>query len=310
MVRLAHPRARVLYVHALLDGMRNANFKLTIDGMSEPLVLRVYEHDASLCQKEVDLLDLVRASVPVPHIVHAEPRGHEDLPPFALLRWVDGTTFRDLRNGGDREATDQAARCIGESLAAIHRVTFPKPGWLAPGPRVTDPLIEGDDPIPRFIDACLTSPVLQRRVPVELRTRAHEAIWSQADPLARLGGEARLVHGDFGKRNVILRERHGRWTVGAVLDWEFAVASTPLADVGHFLRHEAATESPLARHFSAGYRDAGGSLPTGWPRLARLVDLTALCQSLTEESTPAGAASDIVQLVRATVENSDPCDGE
>ena len=50
-------------------------------------------------------------------------------------------------------------------------------------------------------------------------------------------------------------------------------------------------------------------MPTGWPRLARLVDLTALCQSLTEESTPAEAVSDIVTLVRATVEDSDPCDG-
>ena len=53
--------------------MRIANFKLAIDGLSELLVLRVYEHDASLCQKEVDLLDPVRASVPVPPIVHAEP---------------------------------------------------------------------------------------------------------------------------------------------------------------------------------------------------------------------------------------------
>ena len=32
--------------------------------------------------------------------------------------------------------------------------------------------------------------------------------------------------------------RAGRWAVAAVLDWEFAVSGSPLADVGHFLRYE------------------------------------------------------------------------
>jgi aminoglycoside phosphotransferase (APT) family kinase protein len=38
-----------------------------------------------------------------------------------------------------------------------------------------------------------------------------------------LEAEVFLVHGDFGKRNLLVRNILGRWRVVAVLDWEFAV---------------------------------------------------------------------------------------
>jgi hypothetical protein len=82
----------VVKVQPLGDGLRNANFKLHLDGQPEPVVLRIYEHDASLCRKELDLLRLAGGSVPVPEVIHAELYGLEDLPPFTLARYVgDGT---------------------------------------------------------------------------------------------------------------------------------------------------------------------------------------------------------------------------
>jgi hypothetical protein len=63
----------------LRDGLRNANFKLYLNLASEPVVLRIYEHDPSLCRKEADLWRLVRASVPAPEVIYREPGGWEDL---------------------------------------------------------------------------------------------------------------------------------------------------------------------------------------------------------------------------------------
>jgi aminoglycoside phosphotransferase (APT) family kinase protein len=60
-------------------------------------VLRIYEHDASLCQKEVDLIRLLGGSVPVPEVIHTEARGWDDVPPFTLVRYVEGFSFRELR---------------------------------------------------------------------------------------------------------------------------------------------------------------------------------------------------------------------
>ena len=75
MVHTAFPRRRVMEMQPLGDGLRNANFKLRLDGQPEPVVLRIYEHDASLCRKEMDLLRLAGGSVPVPEVIHAEPHG-------------------------------------------------------------------------------------------------------------------------------------------------------------------------------------------------------------------------------------------
>jgi aminoglycoside phosphotransferase (APT) family kinase protein len=306
IVQTALPRQQVREIGPLTDGWRNANFKLGLGSAPEVILLRIYEHDASLCQKEVDLIRLLEKSVPVPELIYAEPSGLGDIPPFTLARYIDGISFHELKRSGDIDAIAQAAFSVGEILANIGRVTFSKSGWLGPGPRVAGPLLEGSDQIPRFIDLCLVSPQLQHRMAEDLRDRVHEVVWSRKTQFADLENEACLVHGDFGKRNVLVRSIGGRWVVVGVIDWEFAISGSPLADMGHFLRYEQAARPLIEPHFSNGYLHAGGRLPMGWHELARLVDLTALCESLTHDDLPDAVSIELVELVRATVENRDP----
>jgi len=143
-------------------------------------------------------------------------------------------------------------------------------------------------------------------MPAELRDRTHALVWSSVSQLAELDCQACLVHGDFGKRNVLVRRKGGRWAVAAVLDWEFAISCSPLTDIGHFLRYERAASAVAEPHFSDGYLHSGGTLPQEWRRLARLVDMTALCESLTHEQLPDAVTAELVELIRATVENRDP----
>jgi hypothetical protein len=46
-------------------------------------------------------------------------------------------------------------------------------------------------------------------------------------------------------------------------------------------------------------------LPQNWRQLARLLDLTALCESLTHDDLPDEVTGELVELVGATVENRD-----
>ena len=116
-------------------------------------------------------------------------------------------------------------------------------------------------------------------MPVDLRDRTHAFAWSGATQLATPNNETHLVHGDFNQRNLLLRCIAGRWSVAAVLDWEFAISGSPLGDLGNFLRYERAA-TPLAEpHFSTGYLAAGGRLPDDWRNLARLVDLVACAKA-------------------------------
>lgn len=306
MVHTAFPRCRVTGMQPLGGGLRNANFKLRLEGRPEPVVLRIYEHDASLCRKELDVLRLVGGSVPVPEAIHAEPYGVEDLPPFTLARYVEGISLRDLGRSGDMGAVAQAASSAGEILGAIGRATFDRPGWLAPGPAVTAPLLEGKDPTPRFVDLCLSSMNLVRRMPADLRDGASGLVWRWAPELARADEEARLVHGDFNGRNLLVRCLAGRWSVVAVLDWEFAVSGSPLGDLGNFLRYECCSRPLSEPHFSAGYRHAGGALPRDWRQLSRVLDLAAICESLTRDQLPDTAIAELIELIRAIIENRDP----
>lgn len=295
----------VVEVQPLTAGFRNANFKLHLDGGAGCIVVRIYEQDPSLCRKEIDLLRVVGATVPVPQVIFAEPAGLDGLPPFALMQFVEGISFHDLKRSRDHQAIAQAAFSVGETLAAIGRITFPKSGWLAPGPTVTVTLLDGADPTPRFVDLCLASPNLQRRMSRELRDRVSALLWSTAQQLAELDSQASLVHGDFGKRNLLVQCNGGQWSVAAVLDWEFAISGSPMADLGHFLRYERAARPCAEPHFSSGYLHAGRSLPPEWRLIARVVDLTALCESLTHDELPDEVTAELVELIRATVENRD-----
>jgi aminoglycoside phosphotransferase (APT) family kinase protein len=306
IVHRALPCRRVVNIEPLSGGLRNCNLKLQLADPPEAIVLRVYEHDPSLCQKEVDLIRLVAPTVPVSGLIHAEPRGWEEVPPFVLMRYIEGASFQELKHSGDFEAIAQAACAVGETLAAIGRVRFTKSGWLAPGPAVTGPLLEGANALPRFVDLCLASPHLERRVPAALRDAIHGLIWRSAPEIALLGDEACLVHGDFGNRNVLVRGVGGQWTVAAVLDWEFAVSGSPLADIGHFLRYEKNSRPLVEPHFANGYLRAGGKLPPNWRQLARLVDLAALCESLTHDYLPDTVVAELLELIAATAEDRDP----
>lgn len=306
IVGTAFPSRVVVDVQHLSDGLRNANFRLQIESISgspsELVVLRIYEHDASLCRKEVDLLHLIGHSVPVPEVIHAEPEGLNDIPPFVLFRFVQGISFQELKRSGDAASICEAAFAVGQTLALIGRTIFPQSGWIGPGPHVSSGLMQG----PRFVDLCLASSNLQGRMEADLRDRTQALVWSCAQDMASLDDERCLVHGDFGKRNLMLQRVAGKWTVAAVLDWEFAISGTPLIDIGHFLRYERAARPVAEPHFSEGFVSAGGKLPPGWCRLARAIDLIALCESLTHDELPDAVVAELIELIRATVEDRDP----
>jgi aminoglycoside phosphotransferase (APT) family kinase protein len=300
MIRRAFPSATIANIESL-DGLRNANFKVFVD--SRAVVLRIYEHDRSLCRKELDLLNLIGSRVPVPQVLYAEPDASR---PFAILDFVEGCTFQHVKRTCSTEEIGQAAYAVGQTLAALGTVTFPRSGWIGPGASVTRPLLEGPDPEARFVDLCLESENLRHHMDHALIEIVHAMAWRHAEAFRAHSGERRLVHGDFGKRNMLMRKAAERWTVAALIDWEFAVSASPLIDVGHFLRYERAARPRLEPHFSQGFVDGGGRLPRNWRSIARALDAMALCESLTHADLPPAFALEIIELIRATAEDRDP----
>lgn len=302
-INTAFPGSKIAATEILSGGLINTNIKVEFSSRQPPVVLRIYRGDAAICVKEGAVLQCVRPTVPVPEVIHVEPNGVDGSGPFSILEFVTGVTFQQLKRRKDLEAIHQAAASAGETLARIGEFQFPKPGRLeldnelSAGARY----MEGPDPIPRLLDSFLESKHLQQRIDASLQQRLHSFIWSWAYRLRPFDDDSRLVHCDFGNRNILVDCVEGRWQVAAVLDWEFALSGSPLIDVGHFLRYET-QEMPLREpYFSRAFVESGGSLPDDWRRISRVLDLTALVECLTHDRLPEDIADEILQLIDSTL---------
>jgi aminoglycoside phosphotransferase (APT) family kinase protein len=253
-----------------------------------------------------DAAGVTRIDDPVPELLDARLDASDGLPPLLVLRYVEGISFRDLKNTRDLPAIAQAAASIGAALAAVGRHRYPRPGRLQADGRVGAPFVPGPDPFVQFFDQCLASPAFQARVPAATCARIAAHASACAPRLRAFDDEAHLVHGDFGATNILVRRERDVWQIAAIFDWEFALSGSPLFDLGHFLRHERAGAPLREPAFSRGYREAGGVLPDDWRTLARTVDLTALCELLTRDEVPPDIVAEVVGMVEATLDGRDP----
>lgn len=105
----------------------NANFVAHVEG--ERFVVRVYSTDAPTADRECDLLMfLASTAVGVPRVL---ARCEVEQRPVAILEFIDGVTLEDRLLGSSASAV-QICRDIGAQLAHIHRITFPRTGFVGP----------------------------------------------------------------------------------------------------------------------------------------------------------------------------------
>jgi fructokinase len=86
-----------------------------------------------------------------------------------------------------------------------------------------------------------------------------------------------------------------------VLDWEFAFAGPPLVDIGLFLRAGEALPAGFREAFAAGYRAAGGDLPSEWLHLSRLVDVISQVTFLNDPRDRPRLIAETMNVVEETV---------
>jgi hypothetical protein len=87
-----------------------------------------------------------------------------------------------------------------------------------------------------------------------------------------------------------------------VLDWEFAYAGAPLADVGNLLRFE--TDPEFTGAVARCYVERAPDVPAGWVEVARALDLMALIE-LAARTAPNPVTDGARRLLRATARSGD-----
>lgn len=311
LIAKVFPKRFVKNLQVLSGGLINTNIRVDFEANYEPIVIRLYRNGAQVCRKELAIHDLLSSTIRVPRVLHAAPEGIEDSPAFLINEYVIGSTVRELKRTKDLKAIQQASYSVGATLASIGGFKFEKPGRLeveehAATLAVGQKFIEGPDQIARLMDTFLASANCERRLGPNLIQRLHDYVWSWSSRIPDLEEAPRLVHNDFGNRNILVRQENGKWVVAAILDWEFAFAGSPLLDVGHFLRYERRNAPLREPHFSQGFVEHGGQLPDNWREIARVVDLSGLIECLTHDELPIDVEIELLELINATLDHRDP----
>lgn len=251
----------------LLDGgLVNTVYQVTLTPGGASFVLRIYAPgSAAAIEAERRLLRELRAALPVPDMVYADPHGATAGHPYTVYRWVEGITLNEYRRGATALELAALGEPLGALLARIAR--HPPPRGLEARS------VAGEVEQAR---GRLRAGLVRERLGEPLADRLESLLADRAgDP--RLEGGCALVHGDFGGRNILVAaDPEGPWRLNAVLDWDSTATGSPLWDVGSFFRYSHRYDEEFRARFEAGYRAGGGDLPGDWWRAARLVDASCI----------------------------------
>jgi len=277
MLAPACPGHTAVCAELLSGGFANKSFKVTLSGRAEPVVVRVYVRDPTAAAREASILELVKASLPVPEVIYVSPGAHQPNT-YVVLRWVDGIPLDDALTIGTSADARRTVRAAGRVLATLQAFRFPTPGFFGTTMRVQTPLPHRAPAIVGVLEHSLFQEGGAERLGDPLTRRLWRFMTEHQGSLARIEHHSTLVHGDLNGLNVIVSVAPHPPRVAALIDWEYAHAGTPLLDLASLFRRPGRRLPPwYEEELMRGYQGAGGTLPDNWKQLLHMVDLVRLC---------------------------------
>jgi aminoglycoside phosphotransferase (APT) family kinase protein len=300
LVRAALPRASVNGFRSVPGGLSNTNFEVTLSGPCSRVLLRLYQRDPAQARKEAALSTRVLSEgVPAARFLHLGERASGQ--PYAVLEWVEGFSLEALLPRLTAPQLAALASAIGETLAAIHAIRFPRTGFFDGGLALGEPIDLGIDGLRAYLRHCLIKGIGGVRLGAELTSRLIDHVDRSQVRLDDWLVQPSLTHADFNPSNILLRAEPTGWRVAAVLDWEFAFCGSPGFDFGNLLRPPLGRRPGFIRVLAKAYAAAGAYLPADWQAIARLTDLFAWADFLNRPSTGPGLIEDARQIIRRTI---------
>jgi TetR/AcrR family transcriptional regulator, regulator of mycofactocin system len=265
------PEFQVTEVVSRGGGEVNSVYEVRGVGAGRPLIVKVYPERwgstlrwRSKLAKEVYVYGLLarRGIDEIPRVLRHEPGGVPQLPSaFAVLTWLDGEPLAAVAGSLTPPDVDRVYEHMGRSLAAVHRITADRWGYITTGlvdakPSNTAYMVDQfARKVRRFLELG-GDPALARAI--DGHVGRHEELLAACR-------RPSLCHNDFHDGNVLVYRDGSGWRVTGYVDVENAVVADPLLDLArtdyYSLRHNEAARQAFLR----GY----GRLPEDWqPRVA------------------------------------------
>ncbi|RUT07938.1 hypothetical protein DSM106972_021980 [Dulcicalothrix desertica PCC 7102] len=269
---------RVISAQATQGGLANTNYRLELSNVTSPILIRIFSRNNGAARKEFAINQFVKGCVRVPEYFYFADSNSITGHPYALMEWIDGYMLDSVIQSANAEDIGKIAASVGCVLANIHSFKFKQAGFFNSELEVAQPVDMGSKGFLSFVDKNLINGNGYKHLGDELT----QQFWNFCNTYAYLLDDIDcsskapcLVHSDFGGTNILLKRGIASWTIGGVIDWEFAYSGFSMADIGHILRPPLDVLAGWEDFFIQGYVDNGGLLPSQWRRVSKLVDLLA-----------------------------------
>ncbi len=304
LIQPAYPGATVDADERVTGGKANANYRLEIAGRDRPVLLRLCLRDAGSAAKEAALAKRLADRVPVARLIHYAESNPATGHPYFLLEWIDGERLEVVSaNAGDSDLSELGV-AVGETLAKIGSVTFPKAGFLDGALEIAQPFVLDGQGYLSFLDDVLAEGLVADRLGSAITERLRSFAGREAPAMDALDPTPRLVHSDFGGSNILVRRASGCWEVAAVLDWEFAVSGPQIVDIGNLLRPPLGRKTAFVDAFIGAFADHGGAVPDDWRQIASFVDLLAWVDFLNRPAAGPQLIADARRMIETTLQGA------
>lgn len=249
------------------------------EAAGEQCVVRIYgERSASRGPRAVEVdasvLRLVRGLLPVADVLEVRrPDEAAGTPALLVTSRLPGERLDLVLPTLDELGARRVAENLAVILARLSQMPFLQTGLFVDGGLTVDPMSTPGD-LADWVSTYTRDGVLAMWSPEDLAGLG--AVAETAQDLLDTVGRYSLVHSDFNTKNLLVDPGTGEVT--GLLDWEFAHAGSPYADLGNLLRFE--RHEPFAGAVLAAYLDLVPGSDRVDPRavldLARAADLVAL----------------------------------
>lgn len=291
MLRPLFPGARIAGRQLVTGGLSNCMIRIELVNEDKPVLLRVFLRDPAQARKEYALNALVQDRVPVPRFLYLSETSDVCAHPYIVMEWLDAQRLELVAPNLVADSLSRLARHVGETLAAIHSITFSHCGFFDADLHLGEPIETGGAGLIQYANECLARGA-HERLGEKLSTELRQFLGVNAALLDSWSGPACLTHADFGGSNILVGESLGQWKVRAVVDWEFAFAGTPFFDFGNLLRKPLGRMGDFEQEAAAGYTASGGNLPLRWRAISLLTDLTAWLEFMTRDNASQALIAD------------------
>ncbi len=275
LLRPVFGNRRIVDLAITKAGKANTNYRVVLAGIADPVLIRLFTREPKSAAIEAALHRLVAGAVPVPDLLHVADGNPVTGHPYAVMTWMPGIHLTEALNAATQNDIRELGTAVGRVLSDIGQFRFEKAGFFDGDLSIVQELEADARGFRSLMCDWLFDGLAGERLGRRLRDEFWRFLDGSADVLNEWKGPPCLVHSDFGGSNILVRKADERWTVSAVLDWEFAFSGSPLVDIGHLLRRPAGDRPEFEAGMIDGYRENGDELMPNWKPMARLLDLAA-----------------------------------